>query len=279
MIKESLYEPYSIKFATLDECPKPEHKHNFFELVYIQSGTGMQCINKSRVRYCAGHLFLLTPDDCHSFEVETTTKFFFLQFNDIYIKHNSLLTENISRLEYILQNANHQPGCILKNLSDKALVKPIIEAIIRESVNRDIYNQELIHQLVNTLIIVIARNIAKYLPSQLIDFTIEKAVNILEYIQHNIYFPEKLKTIAISEHFGMSSEYLGKYFKKHANETMQSYVSKYRTRLVTHRLKFSDKRISEIAEEFGFTDESHLNKFFKKRNGSTPSAYRKMVRS
>ena len=34
-------------------------------------------------------------------------------------------------------------------------------------------------------------------------------------------------------------------------------------------------RISEIAEELGFTDESHLSKFFKKYKGCSPSSFRK----
>jgi len=274
-----LYEPYSIKFATLDEGPETEHKHSFFELVYIQSGTGTQYINNSRSKYLPGHMFLLTPDDSHSFDIATTTEFFFLQFNDIYIKNNGLLSENIRRLEYILHNANHQPGCILKNLPDKTFVKPMVEAIIREYVNRDIYNQELIHQLVNTLIIIVARNIAKYLPEQVNAATEEKAMDILQYIQHNIYYPEKLKAESISDNFGISNAYLGRYFKKHTNETMQQYITNYKTKLIEHRLKFSDKRINEIADEFGFTDESHFNKYFRKQKGKSPKVYRNTVRS
>jgi len=279
MIKENLHEAYSIKFAKMDVSPEPEHKHSFFELVYIQSGTGMQCINKSKFKYQPGHLFLLTPEDCHSFDVETTSELFFLQFNDIYLKNGGLLSDNIQRLEYILQNANHQPGCILKNQTDKALVKPMVDAIVREYVNRDVYNQELIHQLVNTLIIVVARNIAKYLPEHISVRTEDKALDILQYIQKNIYFPDKLKSDRISAHFGISNTYLGRYFKKHTNETMQEYIGKYKTKLIEHRLKFSDKRINEIADEFGFTDESHLNKYFKNQKGSSPKMYRNAVRN
>ncbi|RHJ74332.1 AraC family transcriptional regulator, partial [Parabacteroides sp. AM08-6] len=37
----------------------------------------------------------------------------------------------------------------------------------------------------------------------------------------------------------------------------------------------SQMRICEIVEELGFTDESHLNKFFKKYRGCSPSNFRK----
>ena len=51
-----------------------------------------------------------------------------------------------------------------------------------------------------------------------------------------------------------------------------------KTKLIEHRLQFSEKRINEISYEFGFTDESHFNKFFKKQKGNSPSEFRKTVR-
>ncbi len=59
---------------------------------------------------------------------------------------------------------------------------------------------------------------------------------------------------------------------------MQEYISNYKTKLIQHRLKFSDKRLNEISDEFGFTDVSHLNKYFANQTGSSPAAYRISVR-
>ncbi|RAW01116.1 AraC family transcriptional regulator [Pseudochryseolinea flava] len=275
MTKESLYEPYEIVFSTVDQCDKPGHKHSFFELVYVRSGTGVQCINDNKFSYRENHMFLLTPEDCHSFDITSPTEFFFLRFNDIYLKTAHFQPSDIQRLEYILQNANHQPGCILKNQPDKLLVRPIIEAIAREHLNHDFYNHQLVQQLVNTLIIVVARNIARYLPEKIDVHTDEKAIDIVNYIQNNIYFPEKIRSEAVSNHFGISENYLGKFFKKHTQETMQQYIVNYRTRLIESRLRHSDKRITEIANELGFTDESHLTKFFKKQRGISPTQFRK----
>lgn len=275
MKKENLYQPFEISFSELDESPLKEHEHTFFELVYIVSGTGVQCINNNKFKYHDGHMFLITPKDCHSFDIQTTTKFIYIRFNDIYIHSKVFGTENIQRLEFILQHANHQPGCILRNITDKQLVKPIIDAIIREYVNRDLYNQELIVQMVNTLIIIVARNIAKYLPQQIDERSQEKSLDILQYIQSNIYESKKMKAEVISRHFGISESYLGRYFKKHTNETMQQYILNYKLQLVENRLLHSEMRISEIVMELGFTDESHLNKLFKKHKGCTPSNFRK----
>lgn len=279
MKKINLHQPFEIIYQKLDDCSELEHRHSFFELVYIVSGTGLQCINNNVFEYHEGHMFLLTPTDCHSFDIHTTTDFLFIRFNDIYIQSSMLQTDDISRLEFILENANHQPGCILKNQTDKKLVKPMIEALIREHVNHDLFDVELIRQLVNTLIVIVARNIAKFLPDKVSGCTETRTLDILQYIQNNIYDPSKVKAEVISEQFGISESYLGRYFKKHTNETMQQYIINYKLKLVDARLLHSDMRINEIAMELGFSDESHLNKIFKKYRGINPSDFRKQKHS
>ena len=278
MKRENLHQPFEICFSELDESQLKEHDHTFFELVYILSGTGIQWINNNKFPYHDGHLFMITPGDIHSFDIHTTTKFVYIKFNDIYIHSAVFGTENIQRLEFILQHANHRPGCILRNQTDKLLVKPMIEAIIREYLNRNIYSSEIITQLINTIVIVVARNIAMFLPEQINENSEEKSLNILQYIQSNICYPEKIKTKAISQHFGISPNYLGRYFKKQTNETMQQYILNYKMKMVESRLLHSEMRISEIVEELGFTDESHLNRLFKRYKDCNPTDFRKKHR-
>ncbi|HEY9049821.1 MAG TPA: AraC family transcriptional regulator [Ohtaekwangia sp.] len=276
MIKDNLYEPFQIVLKELlDACPRPEHAHSFFELVYIVTGSGFHTINKTKVPYKAGQLFLLTPDDSHFFEMATPTQLFFIRFNHAYLKEHAHEKETLNRLETILKNARHEPGCILKKEQDRVIVKSILEAVVHEHTNRDLYHKDLVRQYINTLLIIVARNIALSLPDGVDEATEDKAVDILNYIQSNIYYPEKLRAENISEHFGISESYLGRYFKKHSNETMQQYITTYKLKLVENRLLHSDMRISEIADELGFTDKSHLNRIFKKYKGINPSDFKK----
>ena len=67
----------------------------------------------------------------------------------------------------------------------------MIEAIIREYVNRNLYSKEIITQLINTIIIVVARNIAMFLPQQVDECSDDKSLDILQYIQANIYQTDK----------------------------------------------------------------------------------------
>lgn len=276
MRKESLHLPFEIEFATLDQYPKGSRHNSYFELIYIFSGTGIQYINQHKFNYKAGNLFLLTPQDIHSFEITTATQFFFLRFNEYYVKTKSgHEKDTIQRMEFILQNASHRPGCILKNQVDKPLIASLVASIIQEDNHQQLYHKKIIEQIVNAIITIVARNIALKLPKNIKENTGEVVLDILHYIQENIFDPSKLKAAEISRHFGISLSYMGRYFKKQTGETLQQYLTTYKLRLVESRLLHSDMRIGEIAFEFNFVDESHLNRSFKKLKGVSPTEYRR----
>jgi len=276
MVKDNLYQPFEVVLREpLSACPRSEHSHSFFEFIYIVSGTGRQCINKSKFTYKPGHLFLLTPDDSHYFEILTETQFLFIRFNPLYIKDRGLSGETAQHLDFLLKNAGQAPGCILKTDEDKAVVKPIMQAIISEKEKNGLYSKALLQQYINTVIVIAARNVAMSMPDDVSENTEEKTLDILQYIQANIYFPEKLKAKVIADKAGISENYLGQYFKKHTGETMQQYIINYKLKLIENRLLHSNMRMVEIANELGFNDESHLNRIFKKYRSMNPSDFRK----
>jgi AraC-like DNA-binding protein len=277
MVKDNLYQPFEIVLKEpMDVCPRNMHSHSFFEFIYIVNGTGKQCINNSKFTYKPGHLFLLTPNDSHYFTIETTTQFLFIRFNLGYIKQHNLSGDVLKNLEFILKNANQAPGCVIKNYDDRPVMKSIMNAVITGYLNHGLYSKELLQQYIYTVIMIVTRNIAISLPEDVNETTEEKALDILQYIQANIYFPEKLKAEVISDKMGISETYLGRYFKKHTNETMQQYIINYKLKLIENRLLHSNMRMAEIANELGFNDESHLNRIFKKYKHLNPSDFRKM---
>src|SRR6187402_1259717 len=116
----NLYHPFEVDIKELDSFPKVLEINNFFELIYIIDGTGVQFIGNNKFNYRKGNLFLITPQDVHSFEILTRTKFFFLRFEESFVTPKANKEKDmVQHVDYILQNASHRSGCILKNKADK----------------------------------------------------------------------------------------------------------------------------------------------------------------
>ncbi|WP_315815531.1 AraC family transcriptional regulator [Paraflavitalea speifideaquila] len=160
-------------------------------------------------------------------------------------------------------------GQVLLHASDQPLVRAICEAILQGMRAQQVLQKELIQQLINTLITVVAGNVAMHNQQQA-EGQPQARRDILLYIHQHIYEPEKLKAESIAAHFNISLNYISEYLKKHTQDGMQQYIINYKLSLIEIRLRQSDLRLNEIAAEFGFTDESHFTKTFKKHRGINP---------
>lgn len=105
----------------------------------------------------------------------------------------------------------------------------------------------------------------------------DDVLSLINYIHLNIYSPEKLKVGQLADSFNISPTYITEYFKKHIGQSLQQYITEYKLKLIETRLQYTNVRLSEIAYEFGFTDQSHLNRIFKKYRGHSPTKYRKLI--
>lgn len=275
MVKQNIHQQVEVEYLKTDHCPLVNRQYSFFEIVYLISGKGFVNINGNRMAYRDGNLLLLTPDDRHHFEIAEATEFLLVRFSESYVR--SYPWKSIHHLECLLFYATKLSGCVMRCKDDSRLVEMLVDSLLYGIKLGGAYQQDLEMNLVNALIVIAARNIAKLRPGNVRDNTDKRILEIINYIERNIFTPNLLTATAIGNAFGISETYLGVYFKKQCGETIQQFISGYKTRLIEWRLKFSDLRINELADEFGFADGSHLNKFFKKQKGVSLTAYRQAL--
>ncbi|WP_121966713.1 AraC family transcriptional regulator [Myroides sp. N17-2] len=272
MARENIYQPFEVFCEKFDFCPLQNRLFNFFEFVFVISGEGYHIVNNSKNKLKKGDLYLITPEDKHSFDLTKQSEFLVIRINDEYLKQSSALT--INHLECVLYYASHLSTSIITDEEDKEVIYQIVQNLIQSIQNPKAYNCDLQRQYINAIMIIATRNLMHYTPKNL-ETKDERILDIIAYIQQNIYDLKLLTAQVIGDKFGLASSYIGAYFLNQCGETMQQYIISYRLKLIKHRLLFSDLRIGEIASEFTFTDESHANKFFKKHETLSMSAFRK----
>lgn len=268
------YKPFEIQEIELNFWKQRPVKNNFFELVLIKDGLGTQCINYNESKYEKGSIYLLPPLKCHSFKIEKTTKFVFLKFTDSFFKNANNLSidrnEWFKEASYILSNYNQLPGDIITNDTDKNYLEMLIGMILQESRNYSEESIALITSLMTSILEILIRNIKK---TSYIEVSIgnsdHRITKMLTYINENIDNQELLKIENLADKFLMSPTYVSEFFKKQVNMPLREYIIKAKLKLVEIRLLNSKFTLTEIADDLGFTDVSHLSKTFKRYVGTS----------
>lgn len=105
----------------------------------------------------------------------------------------------------------------------------------------------------------------------------ETAKAVKRYLNSN--FTDKITLEQLSAQFFMSKYHLEREFKKCCGITIFEYITTKRITLAKRLLRFTDKTIDEISVACGFSDQSYFNRQFKKAEGMTGTAFRKMWRN
>lgn len=272
--------PFEIQELQLSIWKQRPVKNNFFELVLVKEGEGTQCINYNHYPYSRGSIFLLPPLKCHSFDIKTQSKFVFLKFTDAIFKSSNRTSMNpkewFKETSYILSNYNQLPGDIIKSDIDRQHLERLVAMILQESRSYDSDSISLIVSLMMSVLEIVVRNIKK---GNFAELTAPKAdvriTKMLTYINENIDKPEFLKIDNLADNFAMSPTYVSEFFKKQVNMSLREYIIKAKLKWVEIRLLNSDFTLTEIADDLGFTDLSHLSKTFKKYTGKSIKDFKK----
>lgn len=253
---------------------------SFLSFVYVVKGKGSLLYDERSIDFTEGKLFIIPQHESYHFESENAALITIecpIEFIDkIRLEADRIEScENLYKIQYISNNYHARAGCVFRNRNDEHFAETLILQIAEEFKNKA-EDYLIIRNCISILLNLIARNIIQSETSDLQEnrkaFSIMK---IITYIQQHIKDREKTGLQAVAEHFGISGNYFGEYFKQQTGISYQDYVLDYRLKLVETYLKYSSIRLSEIAYDLQFSDESHLSKLFKKYRGVTPGAYRK----
>ena len=279
MWKENLYQPVEVLIRNHEIFPIAEHQHSFFEMVYVYEGTGQFYVKESdckveEVTYHTHSLFLIPPETTHRFMIDTHSEYVFIRFVLHYVE------DYIGKYMAEIFRDPSRSAEISLNESDKKMTSLLFDFIKREEVSRQMGTNYLQQQWLNSILVLVARNIvhetkdnrlsAKYLT---INET-NPAVYMLQYILQHIHQPELLRAENLSKTFHLSPDYIGIYFKRNYQETLQQYIGRNRLKMVENLLLNSSMTVKEIAYKMGYTDSCYLVKSFQKVYGMSPLKYR-----
>ena len=272
-----LHTPFNIYHFEAEKWLHSVHKHTYFEIIFVLKGKGFHNINGNTFRYKEGDVFLLGPEDFHYFEIEDLTEFCFIRFNELFNQNPSVEKDSPwqQNMKALLYTSSQSRGSIVEDLLEKQKLQSLLTILEAEYENHQSQHFEVIRDsLMQSMMVILARNLFGQTRTRpILKDSVEP---ILLYVRQHIYNPPDLTMEHLAEVFNYAPAYISIFFKKQTGESLKQYIIKHKIKLIEARLLYSQLTLSEIADEFGYTDESHFCKQFRKYTGITPTEFRKM---
>ena len=253
----------------------PVHSHTYYELIYIVKGYGIHHLNQNLLAYKAGDLFAISPDDQHYFDIHQSTRFVFIKFTDSYFStKKNLFTDDllINSPQQIMREKLLKENVLLLDEPCHTILKNTVNNITAYNCRKDISASPIVFYQVLSIFGLIKEALGKMQQEQGPQFSNNQ---VIAYIHQNIYTPKLVQVKDIAAHFNIAPSYFSAWFRRNFTMSYRDYINNLRTKLIEKRIAGRNIPIKQIAYEFGFTDESHLSNYFKKRKNIKPSAFAK----
>ena len=232
----------------------PLHRHEYYEIEYICSGSGSVTINGTVHKYNAGSVWISTPTDFHEILSNGKSTIINISFRLDWIEN-----ELINSLPY---------GTIIQSYDEK-----IFSRFLKEYESgrycADIY---LKHSLSCILV-----DFIRIIDAQETNSTFEQFSHpigqAIRYIQS--HFSDNITLNDVASEVGLSPTYFSTRFHNEVKLQFQAYLVKARIENAAKFLSSTQNPIIDICYLSGFKNYANFTKAFKKHYSMTPVQYRK----
>lgn len=247
------------------------HYHNYMEMLYGLEGEVNCRVFGKEFTFKQGDLTIINPGEPHGFSAKDGgAKYIVVKFLPQLLYSVDDLSAGI---KYILPFTLRRGGKRIYNGSEIGSVGEMMAEIVQEWKEKR-YGYELVIRAdiekIFSMILRCEGGIAR--PEEAISYelfcAIQKAV---EYVL-NEYQTADARTAA--KICNLSYSYFSRNFKKIVKHSFSSYVNSVRLMEAERIMLTSDKSITEIAAEVGFSTTSHFIARFKEYKGISPKQFR-----
>ncbi len=247
------------------------HVHDFYEINIILAGTGRHNIENASIDTCAGDVFVIPPMTVHSYTDTHVLTVYHILIKPAFINSLPEVTSEegwkiLLKTEPMMRKNNAKELFLKLNTKQLLLIKPDLDALSEEE-NGGAYPTDLHFQNYTVLKLLswFADLIQKQQGRSNTEHVNEKSIlQVLNHIYQN--YTEEISVESLCRIASMSKATLFRNFKVYCGCTPMEFVRKQRKEAARRMLKEGSYSKTQIAQECGFYDLSHMERLLKKKD-------------
>lgn len=281
MTDETYFEPEDKNSIVISKhnrfTPAFRHRHIFFEMIYVLSGSCVQLIGQEEIHLKEGEFCLIAPNVTHSISVYDSSIIINIlirrsTFEDIFY---DILRDTNKISVFFNQSlfANLQNTHLIFDTRRDGMLKEHVLTMFLEYINNAKYYEKILNSQLMILfgkLLQIYEDCIKYPPQT--RKTNETCMHIIAYIEDHY---QTITLNEISEHFHFSPAYCSRLIKEYTGKSFTAIVQSIKFKKAVSLLESTNISIAEVSHLVGFENVEHFNRLFKKLYQVTPGQYRK----
>ncbi len=254
------------------------HTHDFIELEYIWSGSGIQVINGVSYQVGRGDLLFFNFGEIHAYYTAGEMGIINYSINIEFFNQELVNSENAMDI-LALTSFNEFDGCIDSILpkirltgKDLMEVEAIIDFMEQEFREKSLGYLSALKGYMNVLFTKIFRTVKMSDANHVYQDIHQFIPGILEHIEENYY--RKITLQELARHCSYNPSYFSRIFKDCTGKTISQYITETRMNKAVGILLETNLSIEDIGYSIGYKDKKQFYSVFKEYTGSTPNQFR-----
>lgn len=249
----------------------PHHYENTYQIVFLLAGKILYQVGEKEYQVSKGGMIVLNTLEEHTLKVlEYPYERYVIQIRPDFFQHEVKYPEVIA--VFIKRPADFSH---LLTVTEPVwnYLHDVIREMEKEYLNRKKYWEMYVGADLRRMFITIFRECADVLSMMKIGNGVTVAYNVMNYLNH--HFAEDISVNSIAAALFLNRDYISHVFKDETGYSVMAYVISLRINRAKLLLAETDRSITDIATECGYTDFTYFSKQFKKHTNMSPSKFRK----
>ncbi|HYQ56933.1 MAG TPA: AraC family transcriptional regulator [Draconibacterium sp.] len=250
---------------------KYPHRHDFFEVLFLQKGTGSHIIDGNKYNIEPPCIFFMSPGQAHKIELSHDIEGFIYIFTSEFYLLNQRNPNRLIEFPFFFTIRQNNPPLLLKNKNDNQFLESLfIKGIeeVRKGKDTSIH----ILRAVLDLILTTCAALYPYDENQWKGkghLVVKKFFQLLEE-----HFHENLSVAEYANFMALTPSHLTQTVTRLTGKTSSQIIKSKQIIEIKRLLVHTSLGVSEIAAKMNFPDQSYFAKFFKREVGMSPMQYR-----